>query len=108
VSTAAIEPDDTGAAPVPTFETAKGAERWGLPCYTADQVRALPATVDYVDVARAFDLSKAGADAAVAAGTFPLQPIMLGSRIRRFLRSELLAALGIPEIPGGEMPSRPA
>jgi predicted DNA-binding transcriptional regulator AlpA len=109
MSTAEIEPDDAaGSVRAPTFETARGGERWALPCYTADQVRALPATVDYVDVARAFNLSKDGADAAVAAGTFPVKPIMLGSRIRRFLRSELLAVLGIPEIPGGEMPARQA
>jgi hypothetical protein len=106
MSTAEIEPAADVGGHAPTFETAEGEARWSLPCYTADQVRSLPAIVAFVDAARSFDLSKAGAHAAVAAGKFPLSPIMIGSRTRRFLRSELLAALGIPEIPGGEMPAR--
>lgn len=93
------------AKPPLTFETAKGADRWKLKAYTLEQVQSLPASVDFVDAARALGLSRSQAYEMLAqeqvhAGSFPVTLTKVGKRVWKARQVDLLDYLtrtgGVP------------
>lgn len=65
---------------------------------TADEIRALPVTVDLVTAARAFGIGKTNAYKLAHAGTFPVRVLRLGRRMV-VTREALLEALNMPAAP---------
>jgi hypothetical protein len=63
---------------------------------TADEVRALPATVDVPTAGRCFGLGRDASYQAARDGSFPVPVLRLGQRLR-VTRSDLMAVLGISE-----------
>lgn len=86
-----------------TLETARGEDRWLIPVLTADQVRALPASVEFVLAARCFGYRRSAAFEAVRRHEFPVAVRKVG-RGYRVRQSDLLAELGIPEVPAAREP----
>ena len=90
-----------------TFETAVGADRWKLPRYTLEQVLSLPVTMDIVDAARAWGLSRSTTYDLARQDALPFPAIRTGPpptggrraptryQVRR---ADLLESLGIEDL----------
>jgi len=68
---------------------------------TPAEVLALPALVDVRSTAKALGVGTATMYRSVAAGTLPVEPIRLGSRIL-FRRADLLDLMRIEDVRGGD------
>jgi predicted DNA-binding transcriptional regulator AlpA len=65
---------------------------------TADEVRALPVSVDLPTAARALGLGRTAAYELVRSGAWPTPVLRLG-RLIKVPRADLLALLGLAEVP---------
>jgi hypothetical protein len=66
---------------------------------TADEVRALPASVPIVTAGKAFGMGRSGTFDAYHGGTFPCRVLRVGARRLVVPRAEILRALGIEDVP---------
>lgn len=81
------------------MEDATGAEVWARAQLTPDEVRGLPCTFRWELAARAWGLRRSTADRMRRNGTFRVEVIEVSPRMHVVRRSDLMASLGIEEVP---------